>query len=293
MAEVDITPALVRSLLREQVPDLAELDLTVVDAGWDNVIVRLGDHLVVRLPRRGLAAPLVLREQRWLPALAASLPLPVPAPIRVGVPSNDYPWHWSVTPWFEGRPATVDPPVDGRRAAEQLGTFLAALHQPAPPDAPANPYRGIPLAARTPLSREWIRQLGSTIEGAAVSAAVDRHEAVDAWAGPPLWLHGDLHPANVIVHRGEVAAIIDFGDLTAGDPATDLAIAWMLLDPPDRDVLRSVSGVDAATWHRGRGWALALGLAYLAHSASTPDFALVGLRTIEAVLSDPEQPGTN
>jgi aminoglycoside phosphotransferase (APT) family kinase protein len=290
IAEVDITLQLVRALLLEQHPDLAGLDLAMIDAGWDNVVVRLGDRFIVRLPRRELAAPLITSEQRWLPGLAASLPLPVPAPVRVGVPSLGYPWNWSITPWFDGEPATVAPPHDGRRAAEQLGTFLAALHQPAPADAPVNPYRGIPLAERTPLSLEWIHQLGSTIDGVAVASAVERHEAVEAWTGPPLWLHGDLHPANVIVHRGEVAAIIDFGDLTAGDPATDLAIAWMLLDPIDRPILRAAAGVDAATWHRGRGWALALGLAYLAHSASTPAFALVGRRTVEAVMADPDQP---
>src|SRR5687767_10899591 len=99
-AEVDVTPELVRALLREQHPDLADLSLELIGEGWDNVMYRLGDEYSVRVPRREMAAPLVLHEQQWLPQLAARLPIPVPAPVRIGVPGLGYPWHWSVLPWF-------------------------------------------------------------------------------------------------------------------------------------------------------------------------------------------------
>ncbi len=285
-AEVDVTEDLVRSLLGAQHPDLADLPLTELDAGWDNVIFRLGDELVVRLPRRALAAPLVLHEQRWLPVLAPSLPLAVPVPIRIGTPAADYPWHWSVTRWFPGASALRAPPADPEAAALQLGDFLAALHQPAPPDAPANPYRGIPLADRDELTRRWIDQLPDHVDGPRARACWAAHVTLPRWEGPALWLHGDLHPHNVVVDRGVLTAVIDFGDLTTGDPATDLGIAWMLLPPGARPVLREAVGADDATWARGRGWALALGLAYLANGASTPGFAALGQATIEAVLDD-------
>jgi aminoglycoside phosphotransferase (APT) family kinase protein len=51
---------------------------------------------------------------------------------------------------------------------------------------------------------------------------------IAGWDGPPIWLHGDLHPFNLVVNQGRLSAVIDFGDLCAGDPATDLAVAWML-----------------------------------------------------------------
>jgi aminoglycoside phosphotransferase (APT) family kinase protein len=110
-----------------------------------------------------------------------------------------------------------------------------------------------------------------------------------AYDGPPLWLHGDLHLGNLIVRDGAVAAVIDFGDLTGGDPATDLAIAWMLFDPALRRRFRdALGGVDAVTWRRAAGNALAHGLACLAGSADEPAMARLGRRTIDAVLADPE-----
>ena len=284
-AEVDITPDLVHALLADQHPDLASRPLRVLDAGWDNVMVRLGDDLLVRLPRRELAAPLVLHEQRWLPVLAPTLPLAIPAPVRVGRPSARFPWAWSVVPWFPGASMLTATPDDLGEAAQALGEFLVALHRPAPPDAPPNPYRGIPLAERSERTLGWIAQLPDHVDGARARACWSHHVDLPHWDGPPLWLHGDLHPHNLVVHRGCLRAVIDLGDITAGDPATDLAIAWML-PASVRAPLRAAVGVDDATWERGRGWALSLGLAYLANSASTPGFAEVGAATIAAVLDD-------
>ncbi|MER7151067.1 phosphotransferase [Streptomyces lydicus] len=51
-------------------------------------------------------------------------------------------------------------------------------------------------------------------------------------------LHGDLHPANILVDRGRIRAVIDFGDITSGDPATDLSVAWMLFTAEQRVALR-------------------------------------------------------
>jgi aminoglycoside phosphotransferase (APT) family kinase protein len=172
-------------------------------------------------------------------------------------------------------------------AAVQLGAFLAALHRPAPPDAPANPYRGVPLADRAQATQERIDQMSETIDAPAVQRCWDELAATPGWSGPPLWLHGDLHPMNVLVQEGRVSAVIDFGDVTAGDPATDLSIAWMLLAPAARVTFRkAVGGVDDDTWHRARGWAVSLALAYLASSADSPTLARVGRETLAAALDD-------
>jgi aminoglycoside phosphotransferase (APT) family kinase protein len=288
-AEVDVDVDLVRRLLVAQFPDLLEGDPEIrpVAFGWDNVIVRLGDDLVVRLPRRQQAAELVVHEQRWLAQLAPALPLPVPAPVRCGVPGEGYPWPWTVCPWLEGAIAATTPPDDQAEAAGALAGFLAALHRPAPADAPVNPYRGGPLAERDP----FVRERAAALDGALCDATevVPRWEAALAappHGGPPVWLHGDLHPANLLVAGGRLSAVIDFGDLTAGDPATDLAVAWMLFDASERSLLRRLTGADDATWRRARGWAIHLSLAYLANSADHPVIAGVGRRTLAAVLGD-------
>ena len=133
-AEVDITEALVRKLLQAQHADLADLPLEFAGEGWDNVMVRLGEDLALRLPRRGVADQLLRNEQRWLPEIAPDLPLPVPVPLRTGQPQDEYPYAWSVLRWIEGETADLAPPDASE--APILAHFLKALHQLAPDEAP-------------------------------------------------------------------------------------------------------------------------------------------------------------
>ncbi len=285
-AELDIDASLVGALLAEQHPDLAHLPLAEIGSGWDNAIFRLGDDFVVRLPRRQLAVPLVLHEQRWLPGLAPDLPLPVPAPVRVGVPSAGFPWPWSVCWWLDGEPALSSPLAAPLVTATELGRFVAALHQPAPPDAPINPYRGVHLVEREAITLDAVERLGGAVDGPRVRALWTELSSAPVWAGPPVWLHGDLHPGNLLVRDGKLTAVIDFGDLTSGDPATDLAVAWMLFLPEVRPVFRdAVGNVDDATWTRARAWALAFGIVLSASSADNPPYAELGARTLAAALA--------
>ena len=77
-ADLVIDSSLVRALLCAQHRDLADLPLVEAGEGWDNQLFRLGDSFGVRLPRRALAADLIVGEQRWLRQIAARLPLPGP-----------------------------------------------------------------------------------------------------------------------------------------------------------------------------------------------------------------------
>ena len=161
---------------------------------------------------------------------------------------------------------------------------------PAPADAPRNPVRGVPLAERVAVTLERIDTIADLIDARAVRSYWDDLVATTPWVGPPVWVHGDLHPLNILVDDGHVSAVIDFGDLNAGDPATDLSMAWMLLPPDLRPVFRAAAGdVDDDTWHRAKGWALALSLAYIANSSDHPAIAKIGARTLAAVLADAGQ----
>ena len=139
---------LVRRLVRSQHPDLGEQELRLVANGWDNDLYRLGDDLVVRLPRRKVAVPLIANEQRWLPSIAERVSVAVPTPVRVGVASDEFPWPWTITPWFEGTIASNLSVEAHDSLASDLAEFVRQLHIPAPEDAPANPFRGVPLAER-------------------------------------------------------------------------------------------------------------------------------------------------
>ena len=226
--ETEITADLIAELLREQHPDLADLPLTFGARGWDNQLWRLGDDLAVRLPWATQDADeLLLKEHTWLPAMAPRLPLRIPVPQRLGEPSERFPRHWIVTTWVAGEPADRAPATRGAEAADTLAAFLAALHQPAPDDAPAGRNRrGSPLAdigeGLAHLLKETTDR-GLISDPDAVREVWDDALAAPDWTGPAMWLHGDLHPANLLTTDGNFCGVVDFGDICAGDPACDLA----------------------------------------------------------------------
>ena len=291
---------LVRRLLADQHPDLARLPVEFLANGWDNELYRVGDSLVARLPRRALGAEIIKNEQRWLLGLAPRLPLPIPYPERTGVPACGYPYSWSVVPYLPGVPAAEARSFDPKGAAAVLGGFLGTLHVPAPADAPANPFRGVPLAER---AGKFAASL-ALLTGQPGQVQVDRDAVLGVWdavlaapgyAGPPVWLHGDLHPANVLVNDGQVSGVIDFGDITAGDPACDLSVAWMLLPLGCHarfwSAYQAAGGrVDDALRARARGWALNFAILFLAHSEDNPVLREVGRRTLSTVLEDQRGP---
>ena len=280
-------PSLVQALLQEQHPDLAHLLPVKVAEGWDNVLFRLGDELAVRLPRRAASATLIEHEQRWLPQLSLRLPVPVPVTVRVGVSGPLFGWSWSVVPWLPGQSLLHAISPDPVTTGAVLEGFLRALHQPAPVDAPGNPWRGVPLEARTAALHTHLQQLDGVVDRTAVLSLWDRALSAPPWPGPPLWLHGDLHPGNLLVSDGRLSGVIDFGDLTSGDPATDLSLLWMLPRSMRWTFEAWADEQPDALRIRARGWALALGLAYLAQSPDDAPMAALGQRTINAALDEP------
>jgi aminoglycoside phosphotransferase (APT) family kinase protein len=282
---------LLRRLLAAQFPSWADLPIErVASSGTDHALYRLGEDLVARLPRIDWAVGQAERERRWLPALAPHLPLTVPVPLAIGEPGEEYPWSWSVVPWLEGEDVSASPVLDRSRAAEDLGAFVRALRAIDATDAPTpidDLDRGGPLADRDEATREAIEQLRGELDASAVSAAWAAALAAPAWAGPPVWIHGDLQGGNLLARDGRLVAVIDFGCLGAGDPACDLLGAWHLFDAADRARFRNAADVDEATWARGRGWALSVALIYLPYYRETNPLGVsTARRVVEEVLAD-------
>ena len=290
-AEVEVDAATLRALIADQFPALGRLPLTRLDNGWDNHMWRIGDALVARLPRRAVAVDLLEHERRYLPRLAPHLPLPVPAYVHHGAPGHGYPWPWLIIPRFAGDNADRDPP----RASEapRLAAFLRALHRPddGPDDAraPRNAHRDVPLAVREPtVLAGWatVAKAGEPLDP--VIRAI--WDAAKALATPPTrrWLHGDLHYRNILIDDGIISAVIDWGDICAGDPATDLAALWILF--ADADARRAgliAYGADAALALRAMGWAVSFATVLLASGlADDPRHAAAGRRTFARLLTD-------
>jgi aminoglycoside phosphotransferase (APT) family kinase protein len=283
--ELPTDAALVRRLLAAQFPEWAELPVEhVPSSGTVNALYRVGSTMVVRLPRADWGAGGVGKDGEWLPRLAPLLPVPIPVPLARGAPSDEFPWEWGVYPWLEGEHP------DGDGDAESLAAFVEALHGI---DLAGGPLarRGRPLAeAQDESAREALLQLEGLIDVAAATAAWDSALEAPSWDGPPVWVHGDLLPANLLVRNGRLSGVIDWGSVGVGDPAVDMVAAWGALDAGGREAFRSRLAVDEATWARGRGWALSIGLIALPYYVETnPVFAETARRLIRDVLTDHER----
>ncbi|MEU6121043.1 aminoglycoside phosphotransferase family protein [Streptomyces sp. NPDC047123] len=283
--EADIDADLVRRLVAGQFPAWAGLSVARVDsAGTSNAMYRLGPDMVARLPRVEGAAQDVDRELRWLPVLAPALPVAVPVPLGKGEPGEGYPYPWSVFRWLDG--ATPDPAVqlaEPALFAKDVAQFLLALREMDPAGAPAA-YRSDPLAGRDADTRAVIAALGARVDGRAATAVWEDALRAPGWRGPGVWVHGDLQPGNVLVDRGRLGAVIDFGCMGTADPAVDLISAWYLMDAGARPAFRAALGpaVDDAMWARGRGWALTIALAELLYYQETNRvMAAVARRVVE------------
>ena len=292
--EVYTDISLVSRLLAEQFPEWADLSIaSVPSAGTDNALYRLGDDMVVRLPRIHWAVGQVDMEQRWLPKLAPYLPLAIPVPLAKGMPGEGYPWHWSIYPWLEGETATLERIADPRQAAVDLAQFIVALQRTDATGAPSpgehNSDRGVPLAMRDARTRAAIANCVGLLDTGAVTAAWQSALQAPVWLGAPVWIHGDLKADNLLAQQGRLSAVIDFGCSGVGDPACDVMAAWMYLPAETRDLFRTVLQVDGATWVRGRGWALSVALIALPYYRETnPVLASIARHTIEEVLADCE-----
>ena len=259
--DTEITESLIRDLLRDQHPDLAELPLREVEGGWGNQMWRLGDELAVRIQRMDTDFDHQLKERRWLPLLAPRLPLPIPVPMRSGAPSERFPKMWTVMTWVPGLPLDQASITRSEHAADTLAAFLRALHVAAPADAPADTVRGGHPSDLTNGFDDFFKSVDADAIGsdaAAVRAVWEDAVAAAAWTGPPVWVHGDLHPANVVVEDGTLGGVVDFGDLFAGDPAVDLAAAWLLLPMGAAARFFTVyyANADDAAIRRARGMAV-------------------------------------
>lgn len=295
--QVETDVDLVRRLLAAQFPHWADLPIKpVASDGTENAIYRLGDDMAVRLaysPGRPAKAEQVEKLDRWLPELAPHLPLAIPEPIATGKPTDEFPCPWPIVQWLEGEEATLERLADPVQAAKQLAEFVRALVKIDPTGGPApgehNFWRGVPLAERDELTRRCIAQSEALIDTAAVTEAWKHDLEAPVWDKPPVWIHGDIDPGNLLVVDGKLSAVIDWGGLAVGDPCYELQPAWNLFRGESRDAYRKTLGFDDATWRRGRGFALSTAVVALPYYLNTnPVIVKMARYIIDEVLSDHE-----
>lgn len=296
---------LVRALVDRALPECASLPLSPLRAsGSSNALFRLGDELLVRLPRQPGGSATIEKEARWLPQIGPLLPVAVPQVVAIGEPDLGYPERWSVVCWLDGEvPTVVDPvsdPAPTRCAlARDLAIVVNALRDiEVPHSALADPelrwYRGAPLRTRDVSTRRVVE-----VCRAISDLDLDLDAALRVWeeamalpdigqqASNPRWYHGDLLAENLLVRDGRLAAVLDFGGLAVGDATVDLIVAWEVLDTASREIFRRVVGADEESWLRGRAWALSLALGTFPYYWRTmPDRCAGQLAVARSVLTD-------
>ena len=268
---MEISSETVRQLVREQLPQWAELEVTpVLEQGNDNRTFRLGEELVVRLPSAEGYVAGVTKEDLWLPVMARHLSTDVPVPVATGVPSEEYPYPWSVRRWITGSTPDRDPDLDRLALAKDLGVFLRELRAVPPGDGPAagahSFYRGTHPGVYGDQVQQAIGQLKNQVDVKACQAIWT--EAIRTAWSDPVWFHGDVAPGNLLTDHGRLIAVIDFGTCGVGDPACDLVIAWTVFTEAERAIFRDAAELPADTWARGRGWALWKALVTLCYPES-------------------------
>jgi aminoglycoside phosphotransferase (APT) family kinase protein len=288
--QIDVDVATVARLVAAQFPAWAGLAVRrVPSGGTDNAVYRLGGDLAVRMPLRAATADGVLKEARWVPVLAPYLTLDVPAVVAIGEPGEGCPVPWTVVRWLPGRDALAAPPGPG--VGRALAGFVAELHAidtaGAPPPLSAGFTRGGPLASRDAVFRDYLARCGDLLDVPRVAAVWARALAAPPWDGPPVWLHADLLPANLLVRDGRLAGVLDFGTVCTGDPAYDVTAAWHLPDPAQRRDFLELVGPDEATIARARGLVASFAAIALPYYIDTNPTMVTTARTaLAAVLRD-------
>lgn len=280
--EIPIDLELVRKLVDDQFHQYATLPLSKLEAsGSSNVLFRLGEKLLVRLPRQPGGGRTIDKEQFWTSQIGTRLPVDVPEIVAVGAPSNGYPESWSIVAWLDGQVPRCCGPEDPAETwrvqlANDLADVILALRAIDVPEASAidrqlRGYRGRSLV-------EFDRQFQIYIDDcrALEDLDLDLDASMAIWndslklpgasmTADDRWYHSDLVAENLLHNNGRLTGVLDFGGLCVGDPTIDLHGAWELFDSSGRDAFRSRLGVDNAEWLRGRAWALAIALGAIAY----------------------------
>jgi len=303
--EILISTDLVRNLIDSQFPDYAYLPLVSLTAsGSSNVQYRLGDDLLVRLPRLEGGSRSIEKEYRWTSKIGIKLPVSVPEIVALGEPALGYSESWSILHWLPGElPEVCSSDNSSDQEQTQLATDFAALVRAfrdinvpgnVMSDKQFDNYRGRPLKQydrhmRRNLQRcKSLANLDLDIEAASAiwQNALTLPEATEVQH----WYHGDLVAENLLVNNGQLTGVLDFGGLGIGDSAIDLHGAWELFDAPARQTFRTLCGVDDNEWYRGRAWALAVAFMTFDYYWTTmPDRIRDRLAMAHSVLADVDE----
>ncbi|MCF6767594.1 aminoglycoside phosphotransferase family protein [Thiotrichales bacterium 19S11-10] len=253
---------LAKKLIHIQFPEYDNLPIVpVIKQGHDNKTYRVGSDMLIRMPTAESYALKVPIEQELLPKLAKHLSVEIPIPIKMGLPTDDYPYPFSIYKWLNGKSANHlsfdDKTLEN--IAFKLANFLKELQKitgfQGPEPGQHNWWRGDHVSVYDEGARNQIANLVGIIDS---NKALDLWEQACAtkWERSPVWIHGDFAVGNILIKDNKLSGVIDFGGIAMGDPACDLVIAWTFLKGNSRRIFQEAMELDNETWLRAKAWAL-------------------------------------
>lgn len=257
----NINPTLVNAIISCQFPEYSHLAVTKPKKqGHDNHTFKLGKTMIVRLPTQQSYSQAVNKEQRFLPVLAPHLKTRIPKPVRLGMPSNLYPYHFSIYEWIPGKSLDVVNMCDQdkERLSLNMVEFLQELQDivvSGPSPGQHNWWRGGHISIYEKDAKKQFSQLSGMIDANKATQLWDA-ACKTKWSKRPVWIHGDLSAGNILIQKNKLCAVIDFGCMGVGDPACDFGVAWTLFNGKAREVFISKSGINDDVWLRAKAWIL-------------------------------------
>ena len=257
---LEINVELVKNLIRSQFPKWQNLNITPIEkSGWDNRTFHLGHEMLVRLPSAERYASQPEKEFEWLPRLSSYISLPIPSPIAKGTPTSDYPFSWTITRYIKGKTVNRERISDMKDFVYDLTKVLKEIHSANTENAPIagqhNFYRGGDLNVYHEETCNAIKKLKDTLPSNKLSEIWDT--AVSSrWEQKSVWVHGDVAVGNLLINKGVLCAVIDFGSSAVGDPACDYVMGWTFFDVHHRKLFFELLDCDKETIERAKGWAL-------------------------------------
>lgn len=284
-AEYPIDAAQALEMIQTQFPTLAASHIKLIGIGWDNTAFLINDHYVFRFPRRQIAVPWLRHESCMLPKLSEQLPLPIPNPSWVGMPSETYPWPFSGYEILKGRTAChVDLSIEQRiQLAKPLASFLKALHSSSLDEAekcglPGDIVGRLNVVRLAPMIQENLQEIAQLRLLDTVKPLQNIVEAsMHLTPKKHVLVHGDFYVRHFLIDEDyQLSGIIDWGDIHIGDPAIDLSVLHAFLPPEAHDSFFHEYGqITEDTWHLARLRALHSSANLVVYGHHTGDIPLV------------------
>ena len=203
-------------------------DWKFLGEGWCSRVYLVNDELVFKFPKHAEAWKELLREIRFLEFAADKLPLAVPRYVHV---APDY----AVYRYLRGR--AIDPDAAD---ADTLAMFLRALHG-LDPDPELREM--LPCEDRRAIAEEYFERTERAVVPKLLTheAARLRQEFEMYLSTPenfvvrPVVLHGDFAADHILAEDDSIKAVIDFGDVSWGDPDYDFMylfadLGWVFVE---------------------------------------------------------------